>query len=74
MLLRQTSVYLNPVHLKALDRIAKQQGLRSAEVLRIAIAQYIARERRKKLTEKVLLASVGPAAPVRQAVAVDDED
>ena len=48
-MLKRTSIYLDTESLKALERIGKCKGnLKAAQMVRIAVAEYIAREERKK--------------------------
>jgi predicted transcriptional regulator len=47
-MLRQTCVFLHDGHMKRLKKLADAQGLRSAHLIRVAIAEYLRRETRKK--------------------------
>ena len=47
-MLRQTTVLLHVAHMKQLTALAESQGIKTAQLLRIAIAEYIRREARKK--------------------------
>ena len=42
--MKRTNIYLDPAQLKILKRIGKTEGLKVAQVIRRAIAQYIKRE------------------------------
>lgn len=46
--MKRTTIFLNPAHTKQLAALGKSRGLKAAPLVRIAIAEYIKRERRKK--------------------------
>ena len=62
--MRRTSIFMNPAHLKELAAIGKSQGLKPAHLVRIAIAQFIQRDRRKQVFQIVI-----PGRARRQALA-----
>jgi hypothetical protein len=48
-MLRRTSIYLDSESLKALKRIGKKKGnLKAAQMVRLAVNEYIAREEQNK--------------------------
>jgi hypothetical protein len=47
-MLRQTTIWLHSGHMKKLAMLADARGLKAAQLIRVAIAEYIRRERRKK--------------------------
>ena len=48
-MLKRTSIYLDTESLRALERIGKHKGnLKAAQMVRIAVAEYIAREGKTK--------------------------
>jgi metal-responsive CopG/Arc/MetJ family transcriptional regulator len=48
-MLKRTSIYLDTESLKALERIGKRKGnLKAAQMVRIAVNEYIAREEKSK--------------------------
>jgi len=46
-MLRRTSIYLDSVSLKSLERIGKRKGLKTAQVIRLALSEYVAREEKR---------------------------
>jgi len=46
--MRRTTIFLNPEHTRQLAALGKSQGLKPAHLVRVAIAEYLRRERRKK--------------------------
>ena len=46
-MLKRTNVYLDPKTLKQLEAIGRPQGLKTAQVIRIALAEYIERRKAK---------------------------
>jgi hypothetical protein len=61
--MKRTSLFLNPAHMKELAALGKSQGLRPAQLVRMAILQYIRREKRAQAAQVVL-----PGRKSRQAV------
>lgn len=55
-MLRITTIFLNPEHQKQLAAIGKKSygGLKAAGMTRLAIAQFISRERRKAAAQTVI--------------------
>jgi hypothetical protein len=47
-MLRRTTIFLHVGQMKELDALAKARGLRSAHFVRLAIDEFLRRERRKK--------------------------
>lgn len=47
-MLRQTTVFLHTGHMKKLTALAEAQGLKTAQLLRIAVADYLRRSARQK--------------------------
>ena len=47
-MIRRTTIFLNPEHMKQLDALGRSTGLKAAQLARIAIAEYLRREARKK--------------------------
>jgi 16S rRNA U516 pseudouridylate synthase RsuA-like enzyme len=45
---KQTTVFLHAGHMKQLKTLAESRGIKTAQLLRIAIAEYLRREIRKK--------------------------
>ena len=43
-MMKRTNIYLDPAQLRILKKIGKPEGLKVAQVVRRAIAQYIKRE------------------------------
>jgi hypothetical protein len=43
-MMKRTNIYLEPAQLKVLKRIGKPKGLKVAQVIRMAIGQFIERE------------------------------
>jgi hypothetical protein len=70
-----TGFTIDQKHLRELKALARREGQSASAVVRRAIAEFLARERRKRLlAERRFMLSVnGPTAPVR-AVAVDAEE
>jgi hypothetical protein len=46
--MRRTNVFLHSGHLQQLGALGKSRGLKTAQLIRIAIAEYLRRENRKK--------------------------
>lgn len=46
-MLRITSIWLQSQHMQQLDALAKSRGLKAAQLVRLAVAEYLQRERRK---------------------------
>lgn len=44
---RQTTVFLHKGHMKQLTALAESQGIKTAQLLRIAIAEYLRRAKRQ---------------------------
>ena len=47
-MLKQTTIWLHSEHMKAMGTLAKSQGLKSAQLVRIAIGEYLRRAARQK--------------------------
>ena len=47
-MLRQTTIFLHDGHMKKLKVLAESRGIKTAQLLRLAIADYLGREARKK--------------------------
>ena len=45
-MLKRTNVYLDTKTLKQLEALGRPQGLKTAQVIRMALAEYIARKKR----------------------------
>ena len=45
--LRQTTIFVHTDHMKKLAQLAKSRGVASAVLVRLAIREYLHRERRK---------------------------
>ena len=43
-MLKRTNVYLDTKTLKQLEALGRTQGLKTAQVIRVALAEYIARK------------------------------
>jgi hypothetical protein len=72
-----TGFTIDQKHLRELKALAKREGQSASAIVRRALAEFLARERRKRLlAERRFIASVNtnPASPVRTAVAVADEE
>jgi len=46
--MKRTTIFLNQEHMKELAALGESRGLKPAHMTRIAIEQFIRRERRKK--------------------------
>jgi hypothetical protein len=46
--MRRTTIFLNSRHMGELAKLGQSRGLRSACLVRIAIAEYLRREKRKQ--------------------------
>jgi len=44
--MRRTTVFLNPTHTKQLNALGKSRGLRASAIIRIAVLEWIQREKR----------------------------
>jgi predicted transcriptional regulator len=62
--LRRTSIFLSPAHTRELAAIGKPTGQRPAQLIRVAISQFLSRERRKQAAQVVV-----PGRARRQAIA-----
>ena len=51
-MLRRTNIYIDDAANKELKRIGKRLGLAPAQLTRLAVAQFIEREKSKKSEEK----------------------
>ena len=47
-MLKQTTIWLHDGHMKKMGAIAQSRGLKTAQLIRIAIGEYLRRETRKK--------------------------
>jgi predicted transcriptional regulator len=47
-MLKQTTVFLHNEHMKKLKALAESRGIKTAQLLRVAIADYLRRETRKR--------------------------
>jgi hypothetical protein len=47
-MLRQTTIFLHDGHMKTLKVLAESRGIKTAQLLRLAVADYLRRETRKK--------------------------
>jgi hypothetical protein len=47
-MLRQTSIFLHVGHMKQLKMLAESRGIKTAQILRLAVSDYLRRETRKK--------------------------
>jgi hypothetical protein len=52
--MRRTSIFLNPTHMKELAALGNSQGLRPSHLVRVAILQYIRREKRTQAAQIAL--------------------
>jgi hypothetical protein len=83
MLVEKTTVYLDEVSLAAIKRLARAQGRAEAELIREAVARYVAGEGRPALkslgivrgagdlaarTERLLAEGFGKVAPPERAL------
>jgi hypothetical protein len=71
-----TGFTIDQRHLRELKALARREGQSASAIVRRALAEFLARERRKRLVaERRFLASVNtsPAAPARAMVAADEE-
>jgi predicted transcriptional regulator len=60
----RTSIWLNGDHTKQLAALGKPTGQRPSHLIRVAIAEFISRERRKAVAQTII-----PGRAKRQAVA-----
>ena len=51
-MLKRTSIFLNPEHMKLLSTLGKVRGLKPAQITRIAIDEYLRRAARQAAAEK----------------------
>ena len=63
MHMKRTTIWLNADHTRQLAAMGKPTGQRPAQLIRVAIAQFISRERRKQATLVIV-----PGGKRRQAV------
>jgi len=47
-MLRQTTVWLHTEHMRRLDVLAKNRGLKASQLVRLAIREYLERETRRE--------------------------
>lgn len=59
----RTAIFMNPKHMAQLRALGEPQGLKPAQLVRIAIAQFIRRETRARAAQFVI-----PGRKRRQAV------
>jgi hypothetical protein len=64
MPMHRTAIFMNPKHMAQLRALGEPQGLKPAQLVRVAIAQFIRRETRKPAAQVVL-----PGRTRRQATA-----
>ncbi len=46
--MRRTTIFLNPRHMAELSKLGASRGLKPAHLTRIAIVEYLRREKRKQ--------------------------
>jgi len=63
MHMKRTTIWLNAEHTRQLATLGKPTGQRPAQLIRVAIAQYLSRERRKQVQPAVI-----PGRKSRRAV------
>lgn len=63
MPMHRTAIFMNPKHMAQLRALGEPQGLKPAQLVRIAIAQFLSRERRKQAVPVTV-----PGRARRQAV------
>jgi hypothetical protein len=47
-MLKPTTLFMNTEHMKNLGGLAESRGLKTAQLVRVAIAEFLRRETRKK--------------------------
>ena len=62
--MRRANIYLNADHWRQLIAVGKSEGLKPSHLIRVAIAQFLARERRKQAMPLTI-----PGRASRRAVA-----
>jgi predicted transcriptional regulator len=60
MHMKRTTIWLNADHTRQLASLGKPTGQRPAQLIRVAIAQYLARERRKGAISNTASRRAGP--------------
>ena len=69
------SFAVDPRHMRAFKAIAKRQGQSVSALVRRAMFEFLNRERRRRLADRALLASVtGPTSPARRAAVADEAE
>jgi hypothetical protein len=56
--MKRTTIWLNPAHMKELGTLGKSTGQRPAQLVRVAILEYIRRAKRAQAAQVVI---PGPA-------------
>ena len=54
MHMKRTTIWLNADHTQQLAALGKPTGQRPAQLIRVAIAQFLSRERRKQAAQVVI--------------------
>jgi hypothetical protein len=62
MHMQRTTIWLNANHTRQLAALGKPTGQRPAQLIRVAIAQFLARERRKQAVQIVVPTRKGHSA------------
>jgi hypothetical protein len=63
MPMHRTAIFMNPKHMAQLRALGEPQGLKPAQLVRIAISQFLSRERRKSTAPVIV-----PGRKSRRAV------
>ena len=45
--MKRTNIFLHSEHMKSMNRLAQAMGLKTAQLVRVAIAEFLRREARK---------------------------
>ena len=61
--MRRINMYMNADHWRQLESVGKPEGLTPSHLIRISVAQFLSRERRKQATLVIV-----PGGKRRQAV------
>ena len=54
MLMKRTNFFVAPEHMKELEEVARRKGLKVAQLVRLAISEYLDRERDKQFERSAL--------------------
>jgi hypothetical protein len=54
MPMHRTAIFMNPKYMAQLRALGEPQGLKPAQLVRIAIAQFLSRERRKQAAQIIV--------------------